>query len=342
MLGTAGALAFPAVLRAQGKRTIVDAARRKIELPAKVARVFAAGPPAAIALFTAAPDLLLGWTNAFRAAEKEFVPERYGALPETGRLTGRGNTTNLETVIGLKPDLIIDYGTVAATYVSLANRVQEQTGIPYVLLDGNFDQIAASYLLLGEVIDRRDAAEGHASYASNLLRSLDRAIGAIPAAKRPRVYYGRGPTGLQTGLAGSINTEIIERAGAVNVAAALGPGGLVNVSLEQVLGWNPDTILTIDTAFYQRALGDSAWKDVKAVREKRVFLSPNLPFGWIDFPPAVNRLLGLQWLAHLFYPDAFPDDIRPIVSDFHRRFYHRVPTDAQLEQLLAKALPAGK
>ena len=23
-------------------------------------------------------------------------------------------------------------------------------------------------------------------------------------------------------------------------------------------------------------------------------LSPNLPFGWIDFPPAVNRLLGYE------------------------------------------------
>jgi len=342
LAGAAGALAFPAVLCAQGKRTIVDAARRKVDVPVDVARVFAAGPPAAIMLFSLAPDLLLGWTNAFRPDEKEFVPDRYAALPEVGRLTGRGNSANLETVLALKPDLIVDYGTVDPTYVSLANRVQQQTGIPYLLLDGKFDRIADTYRLLGEAVDRRDAAEGHAAYAGNLLRAFDRAIGAVPADKRPRVYYGRGPAGLQTGLAGSINTEIIERAGGVNVAAALGPGGLVNVSLEQVLGWNPDTILGIDPAFQQRALADPAWKDVKAVREKRVFLSPNLPFGWIDFPPAVNRLLGLQWLVHLFYPAAFPDDLRPIVADFHRRFYHRVPTDAQLDRLLAKALPAGK
>jgi len=342
LAGAAGALAFPSILRAQEKRTIVDAARRKVEVPARVSRVFAAGPPAAIVLFSLAPDLLLGWTNAFRPAEKEFVPERYGDLPEVGRLTGRGSTANLEVVVGLKPDLIFDYGTVDPTYVSLANRVQQQTGIPYILLDGKFDRIAESYQLLGAAVDRRDAADGHASYVGNLLRAFDRAIGAIPAEKRPRVYYGRGPTGLQTGLAGSINTEIIERAGGVNVAAALGGGGLVNVSMEQVLGWNPDTIITIDPNFHQRALNDSAWKDVKAVKEKRVFLSPKLPFGWIDFPPAVNRLLGLQWLAHLFYLQAFSDDLRPIVQDFHRRFYHRVPTDKQLEALLANALAAEK
>jgi iron complex transport system substrate-binding protein len=338
----AGMLAFPALLRAQGKRTIVDAARRQTELPAEVSRVFAAGPPAAIMLFTLAPELMLGWTSEFRPAEKEFVPPRYAELPGVGRLTGRGNTANLETVLALKPDLIFDYGTVDPTYISLANRVQQQTGIPYVLLDGKFDRIADSYRLLGEAVGRREAAEGHAAYAGNLLRAFDRAVGAVPAEKRPRVYYGRGPAGLQTGAAGSINVEIIERAGAVNVAAAMGPGGLVNVSLEQVLGWNPDTILAIDPAFRERALSDSAWKDVKAVREKRVFLSPNLPFGWIDFPPAVNRLLGLQWLAHLLYPQAFPDDLRPIVADFHRRFYHRVPTDAQLDKLLANALPARR
>lgn len=342
LLAGAATLASPAILRAQGKRSIVDAARRKVELPSDVSRVFAAGPPAAIMLFTLAPDLLLGWTSEFRPAEKEFVPPRYADLPGVGRLTGRGNTANLETVLALKPDLIVDYGTIDATYISLANRVQQQTGIPYLLLDGKFDRIADTYQLLGDAVGRRDAGEGHAAYAGNLLRAFDRAIAAIPADKRPRVYYGRGPAGLQTGAAGSINTEIIERAGAVNVAAAMGSGGLVNVSLEQVLGWNPDTILSIDPAFHQRAQSDSAWKDVKAVREKRVFLSPNLPFGWIDFPPAVNRMLGLQWLAHLFYPQAFPDDLRPIVMDFHRRFYHRVPTDAQLDKLLANALPAGK
>ncbi len=337
--GAAGALLFPAPARAQGKRKIVDAARRTVEVSDAVSRVFAAGPPAAIMLFTLAPDLMAGWTNEFRPAEKEFVPPRYADLPGVGRLTGRGNTANLEVVLALKPDLIFDYGTVNATYISLAERVQRQTGIPYILLDGRFDRIADTYRLLGAAVGRREAGEAHAAYVENLLRALDRAIGAVPAEKRPRIYYGRGPAGLQTGAAGSINTEIIERAGGVNVAAALGRGGLVNVSLEQVIGWNPDTILAIDPAFRARALADPAWKDVKAVREKRVFLSPNLPFGWIDFPPAVNRLLGLQWLAHLFYPQAFPDDIRPIVADFHRRFYHRVPTDAQLDRLLANALP---
>ena len=65
------------------------------------------------------------------------------ARPEVGRLTGRGNTANLESVIALKPDLILDVGSTRATFVSLAERVQEQTGIPYALLDGRFDVLPA-------------------------------------------------------------------------------------------------------------------------------------------------------------------------------------------------------
>ena len=38
----------------------------------------------------------------------------------------------------------------------------------------------------------------------------------------------------------------------------------------------------------------------------RVHLSPKMPFGWVDFPPSVNRLIGLWWLAKILYPEQFP------------------------------------
>ena len=44
-----------------------------------------------------------------------------------------------------------------------------------------------------------------------------------------------------------------------------------------------------------------------------------LPFGWADFPPSVNRLIGLQWLARILYPDAFAEDLRTLTRDFYAR-----------------------
>jgi iron complex transport system substrate-binding protein len=313
--------------------TVTDSAGRAVPVPERVERVFPAGPPAAIFLYTLAPELLLGWPRANRPEEREFLLPDVGGRPEVGRITGRGNTANLEVVLALKPDLILDMGSVNPTYVSLADRVQQQTGIPYALLDGRFDGIAQGYRTLGALIGRREQGEELARVADEMMRTVTGRIAAIPQSSRPRVYYARGPRGLETGLGGSINVETIELM-ARNVAGET-HGGLANVSIEQVLLWNPDVIITIDQDFAATVASDPAWAPISAVRARRVHLSPKLPFGWVDFPPCVNRLIGLRWLAKILYPEMFPEDLRTLTRDFYARFYHVTPSDAQIDRVLA-------
>jgi iron complex transport system substrate-binding protein len=329
---TGGLLATLAAPQARAAGSVQDAAGRSIAVPDRVLRVFPAGPPAAILLYTLAPDLLLGWTRANRTEECAFLLPDICARPEVGRLTGRGNSANLESVLALKPDLILDVGSTSATYVSLATRVQEQTGIPYALLDGRFDAIAATYRLLGKLTQRD--AEPYAAYADDALLKIQTRINRIPESERPRVYYARGPKGLETGLGGSINVETIEFLGARNVAGET-KGGLATVSFEQVLKWDPEIIVTIDRDFAAGVRGDPLWKDIAAVRSGRVHLSPKMPFGWVDFPPSVNRLIGLWWLTQIFYPEHFKEDIRVLTRDFYTRFYHVTPSDADLDRVLA-------
>jgi iron complex transport system substrate-binding protein len=323
---------------AQARRAVTDAAGRKVEIPARVERIYAAGPPAGILVFAIAPDKLIGWTSAWREAERPFIAKQYADLPALGRLTGRGNTANVEIVLQAKPDVIIDYGTVNATYASLADRVQQQTGIPYLLLDGDFERMAQVMRQVGVIAGEEKNGEAFARYAEDTVADIGRRIAKVPAGRRPRVYYGRGPQGLNTGLAGSINVEFIEQLGAVNVAAELGKGGLVQISIEQVLRWNPDVVVTTDANFFALARSQAPWRDLPAVKAGRLYLAPTVPYGWIDFPPSVNRLIGLRWLARILYPQAFPEDLRPIVRDFYTRCYHQGPSDAQLDQLLR---PAG-
>src|ERR1700749_20256 len=114
-------LAAPAMLlvpSAARANSVTDAAGRTIQIPETVKRVFPAGPPAALMLYTLAPDLLLGWPRANRAEECAYMLPDVCARPEIGRITGRGNTANLESVLTLKPDLILDVGSTNATYVS--------------------------------------------------------------------------------------------------------------------------------------------------------------------------------------------------------------------------------
>jgi iron complex transport system substrate-binding protein len=331
LAGLSAAALMPRLARAA---TVTDAAGRAVPIPEKVTRVFPAGPPAAILLYTLAPDLLVGWPRPTRPEECEFMLPDVCARPEVGRITGRGNTANLEVVLTLKPDLILDVGATSPTFVSLATRVQEQTGISYALLDGRFDAAVETYRKLGELIHRRQSAEALASYAAETMAAIRKRVDAIPAERRPRVYYARGPRGLETGLGGSINVETIDFLGARNVAGER-KGGMATVSVEQVLLWNPDVIITIDRDFAAGVRSDPVWAAVEAVKVGRVHLSPKLPFGWVDFPPSVNRLIGLWWLAKILYPEQFPGDIRVLTRDFYRRFYHVMPTDAQIESVLA-------
>ena len=80
-------------------------------------------------------------------------------MPELGRLTGRGDTLNLERLIAAKPDLVIDFGTINDTYRSLADRIQSQTGIPYLLIDGRFENTSAALRLVADVLGVKDRTE---------------------------------------------------------------------------------------------------------------------------------------------------------------------------------------
>ena len=330
LTATSAAVLAPRLALAAG---VTDATGRSLPIPDKVQRVFPAGPPAAILLYTLAPDLLLGWPRANRAEECAYLMPEVCDKPTVGRLTGRGNTANLENVLKLKPDLILDVGSTRATFVSLAERVQAQTGIPYALLDGRFDAIPETYHKFGALVRRPEAAKKLTDYAEHTLKTISGRIADIPHDKRPRVYYARGPRGLVTGLGGSINVETIEML-AQNVAGAQ-HGGLANVSIEQVLLWNPDVIVTIDRFFAATASSDPGWAALPAVRAGRVHLSPKMPFGWVDFPPSVNRLIGLWWLAKILYPSRFPEDMTELTREFYTLFYHRMPTPEQIAHVLA-------
>ncbi len=326
-----------------GAGAIVDSAGRTVTVPDRIDRVFVAGPPASVLLYVLAPEKMVGWTSRPRAAERPFLLPSVRDLPELGRLTGRGDTANVEVVIATKPDLIVDYGSVNDTTKSLADRVQGQLGIPYLLIDGRFDRSAASVRLIGDVLGVPARGETIARAIEDTLADTAAKLAGLGPDRRRRVYLARGADGLETGLTGSINTEIIERAGGINVAAAGGArGGLARVSLEQVLAWNPDTIVTWDRNFLAGVYADPAWAPIEAVRDRRVFFSPELPFGWIDRPPSLNRMLGLVWMTGVLYPDRFPGDFRAATRDFFKRYFQTDLSESELATLLDATAGSGR
>jgi hypothetical protein len=72
--------------------------------------------------------------------------------------------------------------------------------------------------------------------------------------------------------------------------------------MEQILAWDPEVILTQEAGFAERVRQDPLWRGVSAVRSGRVHCAPVLPFGWLDGPPSVNRLIGVRWLLEKLHP----------------------------------------
>lgn len=150
------------------------------------------------------------------------------------------------------------------------------------------------------------------------------------------LYAARGAKGLETGLAGSLHTEAAELLGLENVARVAGRSGLTQVSLENLLAWQPDIILTQNVTTRNYILQDPAWKGVSAVAKRQVLLLDGLPFGWLDAPPGINRLAGMRRL-HAWLDPRIQTSLQDDLTRYSSLFWHAALTPARYATLMHSA-----
>lgn len=332
-------------------RIVTDMAGRRVEVPAHIHRVLCMTPTGTVLIYTLNPELLLGWNYPPDASERSFLAEPYRNLPTLGGWYGKDSTGNLEKIMQAHPDVLISMDDAFA--IALAERVQNQTHIPVIILDGRLEHLPEAYEKAGELLDNAPRAAELAAECRRTLNEIKQKVASIPQDKRRRYYYAEGPKGLETEPGGSMHVEALNFAGGVNVAAGMqGQQGYGRspVSMEQVLRWNPEIVIsardhtTAASGFYKTVWTDSTWQLVAAVRNREVYETPQYPFSWLDRPPSANRIIGIKWLANLFYPETFRYDMRQETRRFYETFYHVRLSEAQLDELLATAVKtsAGK
>jgi iron complex transport system substrate-binding protein len=297
---------------------VTDATGRVVRVPEHIAHVLPAGPPAAVLLAAIAPELMLGWPSPLSANARALLAPAGAVLPQIPRLTGRDDVT--AQVQALKPDLIVDYGTVSPRYSDLARTTQEKTGIPTILLDGSLAAIPQTIRQLGGILHREGRAETLAVFATALLT-----LPAPPNAHK-RVVYARGADGLMVAAPGTDVTEVFTRLD-WQVIAPDGTGTFRPSGIEAIRALDPDLLIFADPAMRETVMHDDAWRAVRAVREGHALVAPSLPFGWLEEPPSINRLLGLAWLSGR--------DPVSIATQFNAVVYGRAVTPAQLDTVLA-------
>jgi iron complex transport system substrate-binding protein len=321
----------------------VDWAERYVVVPDRIGRVMPANQSTDVLIYVLAAEKLAGWSEAPSRGQRAYLPAKFARLPIVGPLIRPVPAETVQMVARVRPDLIIESGPVSAEAVARADWVQQQTGVPYIIVDNSIQTTPATLRTIGNLLGAGQRGDDLANYADYAIDALRGRLLIAPADERPLIYYGRGPDGLETGLAGSQAMADIDQAGVINVAARLGTGELTRVTRDQILGWKPAVIIAQDRSFYNSLLRSSEWRGLTAAANKRVYLAPADPFGWIDSPPGVNRIVGLYWLAGLFYPDQYQEDLRTNVRDFYQKFYNIKLNDRQLEALVRPAEgPSGQ
>ncbi len=325
-------------------KTITDHAGRSITIPGNINKVYFTSPLGMIMVYTLAPEKMAGSSMQFTENDKKYLLPQVKELPYLGGLQMNAKI-NTEELAKAKPDVIFSIGPdpLSETSISTADKLQQQINIPVIVLDGDINSTEKTLAFLGQMLRVEDRAKELIDYCNKTMQEIVDVSKTIPEAKKVRVYYAEGPKGLATEPKTSPHALLLNIVNAQNVAEveAKGGSGMSNVSLEQVLKWNPDVILSWGTdrgGAYDLILTSPDWKNISAVKNQKVYEVPNSPFNWFDRPPSVNRFLGLKWLTATLYPDVYKPDMVKEVKDFYKLFYHVDLSDQDAKNLLKTSL----
>ncbi len=214
---------------------------------------------------------------------------------------GNWDFINLESVVSLRPDVVILWSEQTEAIASLEQRGIAVYGVFLQRLEDVYREITA----LGSMTGRSTRAAELIRYTRQNLRRIEKRVGALPAGRRPGIYYmwAQGP--LETSCGESTVEDLITLAGARNVCASFPREHLV-VNMEQILSWNPDLIVMwYNTRLDPEDLAKAGqWQAVAAVRDGRVHELPDVflcDLWTLKFPYAA-------WmLAKWSHPDLFSD-----------------------------------
>ena len=303
-------------------RQITDMAGRRVTIPDEIRKVFGASPPATYMVYAFDPALVAGLNFPFNPSEKPYSDPRLHQLPLIGWF-GQGRTVNLETLLRVRPDITLVWRRQESAIFEKIERTLKPLNIPIVYIV--FDSIAdypAVFRFLGELFGRQERGRALSSYAEQSLSEVARVRAAIPDTDRVSVYYAEGADGLSTECHVSMHAQLIPLSGGDNVhrCEVRSTYGMQKISMEQLLQYDPQVIVSHEPLFFDRVATDPKWRNLRAVRDGRVYRIPRTPFNWFDRPPSFMRLLGIKWLTHHLYPKTYPLDLVAETQRFYELF----------------------
>jgi len=319
-------------------RQITDMIGRQVEVPQQITRVVGAVAPVSWMIYALDRQVLAAFTSAPDVQDWHILDPELRTLPVIGSFIG-GQGVQQETLLALHPDVVIFWGDPNLPPTRRWVKLLQHWGIPVVFV--TMDHVAdypRTLRFLGKLLNLPQRADQLASYGEQVLERVSRVTSTLPSAQRKRVYYAQGIDGLETEVDRSFHAELIPLAGGENVHKGTlnTKRGRQQVSMEQVLQYQPEVVLVKDKNFFATIYQDKRWQTVPAIVHQQVFLIPDHPLNWFDRPPSMMRFLGLQWLASRLYPHCYSVDIAEETRRFYRMFFGVELSRTDVEALLVQ------
>lgn len=278
---------------------------------------------------------------------KQQLGSNYARLaPELSNKASLGDLTHVdaEKLVALHPQVVFvtNYAPqemidkisslgIPAVAISLRHDDEgERNKLNPVMADEEQAYVKGLYegiMLIGNIINKPEEAKALIKATENGRRMVSNRLQLLPEEQRVRAYMANPE--LTTYGSGKYTGLMMKHAGAVNVAAST-IKGFKQVSIEQVIEWNPQVIFVQNRypAVVNEIQSSPQWQVIDAVKNHCVYLMPEYAKAW-GYPMPEAMGIGELWMAKKLYPEKFNDvDMHKIVNGWYRTFYR---TDYQGE-----------
>ncbi|MBC2582694.1 ABC transporter substrate-binding protein [Clostridium sp. DJ247] len=242
---------------------------------------------------------------------------------------------NVEQVLSKKPDIVfIPTGDKNVKQLT-------QMGLPVVELSfTDFESMKKCFTLTGEILggDAVKKAQNYNSYLDSKLNMIKSITSKIQDDQKPKVLHLSNSAPFAADGDKTIINDWIEVAGGKNAASEV-TGNRKEVSVEQILKWNPDIIIVSENIkSIDKITGDTRLANVSAVKNDKVFLNPDGAFLWNRY--GTEEALQVQWAAKTIQPDKFQTlDIAKETKSFYKTFLNYDLTDNDVQKILNAQAP---
>ncbi|MFV0575948.1 MAG: ABC transporter substrate-binding protein [Vibrio sp.] len=318
-------------------RTITDQLGREVTIPEQVNRVVVLQHQTLNLLvqLDASQDIV----GVMSSWKKQLAPQFARFMPNIENMATPGDLTsvNIESLLALNPQVVFvsNYAPEA-----MIEKIQN-SGVPVVAISlrkddaGESNQMNPSMKdeeysyneglkqgirLIADVVDRKVQAEDLIQYTFSQRAQANAPVKDLADNQRTRVYIANPD--LNTYGSGKYTGLMVQHAGGFNVAAASIKGAR-QVSIEQVLAWNPQVIFVQDRypQVPDQIKQDPQWQNIDAVKNHRVWLMPEYAKAW-GYPMPEAMAIGELWMAQKLYPNRYKDvDLDAKANDYYQRFY---------------------